>query len=455
MENPKLPARDSAGAAADSRSALLSSTVNGRPPDALPLVCSGPVLERPGSPLADDIQRDIKKLKGPETAILADASAPMEFDESHSGKEGPVEIVDLSPEHGRDSGVTGGKSRVSYASVVGRSLKGDEQVQDGVVLDPNKVIVLDEDCVVNRDGQFPTIRFSSRDLCSHTVRKTTDSADAEQPTNNINAPVRPDTSAEGLFGPWMVVDTRRRRTLAGKSAPKGVDAGLHRVNGSRFAILGKDSGLSELEQISVAEGDVQQSSRNVQEHLTSGGPSLEILGNKKSGSTNTVDDSRSIAGRSLAPRKGVAAKAVVMPMVEGRTVFVVEHAGHGASHSAVSIVEQGHGGCSGDPIVQGKRMGGKAKGVKENVKQGLKIRKSSDVRTISRLVLSEWVDNMNTQLDNFARDRELEPGGVVRVLVNQEGVLEKTTSLEDRDKGQPGLSTDVSEDSDRRMDLSF
>ncbi|KAK8691025.1 hypothetical protein V6N13_074546 [Hibiscus sabdariffa] len=431
MENPKLPARDSAGAAADSRSALLSSTVNGRPPDALPLVCSGPVLERPGSPLADDIQRDIKKLKGPETAILADASAPMEFDESHSGKEGPVEIVDLSPEHGRDSGVTGGKSRVSYASVVGRSLKGDEQVQDGVVLDPNK------------------------DLCSHTVRKTTDSADAEQPTNNINAPVRPDTSAEGLFGPWMVVDTRRRRTLAGKSAPKGVDAGLHRVNGSRFAILGKDSGLSELEQISVAEGDVQQSSRNVQEHLTSGGPSLEILGNKKSGSTNTVDDSRSIAGRSLAPRKGVAAKAVVMPMVEGRTVFVVEHAGHGASHSAVSIVEQGHGGCSGDPIVQGKRMGGKAKGVKENVKQGLKIRKSSDVRTISRLVLSEWVDNMNTQLDNFARDRELEPGGVVRVLVNQEGVLEKTTSLEDRDKGQPGLSTDVSEDSDRRMDLSF
>ncbi|KAK8979338.1 hypothetical protein V6N11_000486 [Hibiscus sabdariffa] len=406
MENPKLPACDSIGVAADSRSALLSSTVNGRPPDALPLVCSGPALERPGSPLADDIQRDIKKLRGPKTAILADSSAPMEFDESHSGKEGPVEVVDLSPEHGRDSGVTSGKSRVSYASVVGRSLKGDEQVQDGVVLDPNKVIVLDEDCVVNRDGH----------------------ADAEQPTNNVNAPVRPDTSAEGLFGPWMVVDTRRHRALAGKSAPKGVDAELHRANGSRFAILGKDSRLSELEQISVAEGDVQQSLKNVQEHLTSG---------------------------SLAPRKGVAAKAVVMPMVEGRTVSVVEHAGHGASHSAVSIVEQGHGGRSGDPIVQGKRMRGKAKGVKENVKQGLKIRKSSDVRTISRPVLSEWVDNMNTQLDNFARDRELEPGGVVRVLVNQEGVLEKTTSLEDRNKGQPGLSTDVSEDSDRRMDLSF
>ncbi|KAK8555052.1 hypothetical protein V6N13_103782 [Hibiscus sabdariffa] len=389
MENPKLPACDSIGVAADSRSALLSSTVNGRPPDALPLVCSGPALERPGSPLADDIQRDIKKLRGPKTAILADSSAPMEFDESHSGKEGPVEVVDLSPEHGRDSGVTSGKSRVSYASVVGRSLK---------------------------------------DLCSHIVLKTTDSADAEQPTNNVNAPVRPDTSAEGLFGPWMVVDTRRHRALAGKSAPKGVDAELHRANGSRFAILGKDSRLSELEQISVAEGDVQQSLKNVQEHLTSG---------------------------SLAPRKGVAAKAVVMPMVEGRTVSVVEHAGHGASHSAVSIVEQGHGGRSGDPIVQGKRMRGKAKGVKENVKQGLKIRKSSDVRTISRPVLSEWVDNMNTQLDNFARDRELEPGGVVRVLVNQEGVLEKTTSLEDRNKGQPGLSTDVSEDSDRRMDLSF
>ncbi|KAL4369394.1 hypothetical protein GQ457_05G014800 [Hibiscus cannabinus] len=584
MENPKLPACDSVSVAADSRSVLLSSMVNGRPPGALPLVCSGPTLERSGSPLADDIQRDIKKLRGPKTAILADSSAPMEFDESHSGKEGLVEVVDLSSEHGRDSGVTSGKSRVSYASVVGRSLKGDEQEQDGVVLDPNKVIVLDEDCVVNRDGQFPTIRFSTRvhdqvdlairnvvivrllgrnigyqtllnrihvlwkpsgelqlidlennyflvrvedprdyekiltegpwtiygsyltvqpwsrsfstseqypshvvvwvrlpglpyryyskelfrriaavvgnvvrvnyntqagergkfarlaisvdlnkplvscigiddfvqnleyeglqnvcfkcgvyghsqDMCSHTVFKTTDSADAEQPTNNVNAPVRPDTSAKGLFVPWMVVDTRRHRALAGKSAPKRVDAELHRANGSWFAILGKDSGLSELEQMSVAEGDVQQSFKNVQEHLTSG---------------------------SLAPRKGVAAKAVVMPMVEGRTVSVVEHAGHGASHSAVSIVEQGHGGRSGDPIVQGKRMGGKAKGVKENVKQGLKIRKSSNVRTISRPVLSEW-----------------------------EGVLEKTTSLEDRNKGQPGLSTNVSEDSDRRMDLSF
>ncbi|KAK8621384.1 hypothetical protein V6N13_067817 [Hibiscus sabdariffa] len=349
MENPKLSAAKSTGVVADSRSALLSSTVNGRPPDALSIVCSGPVLERPGSPLVDDIQRDMKKLKGPEAAILTDSSTPMEFDEGHSGKEGPVEIVELSLKHGQDSG----KSSVSYASVVGRSLK---------------------------------------DLCSPTVRKPAAARSTEQPTPNINSRVRPETSTESLFGPWMVVDTRRRRALAGRSIPKGVVTEENRDNGSRFAILGKDSGISELEQVSVAEGDVQQSLRNVQDNPMNGRANLEILGTKKSGVTNTVGGSGSVAGGSSAPKKGVAAGAVVLPLMEGQSVSVVEHAGPGVSHSAVYIVEQGHEGRSGDLIVQGKRVGGKAKGVKENVKQ-------------------------------------------------------------DRDQGPPRLTTDDSEVSDRRMDL--
>ncbi|KAL4386946.1 hypothetical protein GQ457_09G028280 [Hibiscus cannabinus] len=618
----------------DSRSALLSSTVNGRPLDALSIVCSDPVLERPGSPLVDDIQRDMKKLKGLESAILTDSSTPMEFDEGHSGKEGPVEIVELSPKHGQDSG----KSSVSYASVVGRSLKGDEQGSNGVGLDPNKVIVLDEDCVVNRDGKFPTIRFSNRvydqidsamknvvivrllgrnigfqtllnrihvlwkpygelqlidlennyylirvedprdyekiltegpwtiygsyltvqtwsrsfstseqypshvvvwvrlpglpyryyskalfrriavvvgdvvrvdyntkagergkfarlailvdlnkplvpcigiddfvqkleyeglqnvcfkcgiyghsqDLCSPTVRKPAAAGNTEQLARNINSPVRPETSTESLFGPWMMVDIRRRRALTGRSIPKGVDTEENRDNGSRFAILGKDSGISEMEQVSVAEGDVQQSLQNVQDNPINGRASLEILGTKKSGVSNTVGGSRSVAAGSSAPKKGVAAGAVVLPLMEGRSVSVVEHAGSGVSHSAVSIIEHGHEGRSDDSIVQGKRVGGKAKGVKENVKQGLKIRKSSDVRTISRPVLSEWVDNMNNQLDNLARNRDLDPGGVVRMRVNQEGDLEKSTSLADRDQGLPRLPTDGSEVSDHTMDL--
>ncbi|KAK8546611.1 hypothetical protein V6N12_027387 [Hibiscus sabdariffa] len=391
MENPKLSAAKSTGVVADSRSALLSSTVNGRPPDALSIVCSGPVLERPGSPLVDDIQRDMKKLKGPEAAILTDSSTPMEFDEGHSGKEGPVEIVELSLKHGQDSG----KSSVSYASVVGRSLKGDEQKSDGV------------------------------DLCSPTVRKPAAARSTEQPTPNINSRVRPETSTESLFGPWMVVDTRRRRALAGRSIPKGVVTEENRDNGSRFAILGKDSGISELEQVSVAEGDVQQSLRNVQDNPMNGRANLEILGTKKSGVTNTVGGSGSVAGGSSAPKKGVAAGAVVLPLMEGQSVSVVEHAGPGVSHSAVYIVEQGHEGRSGDLIVQGKRVGGKAKGV----------------------------DNMNNQLDNLARNRDLDPGGVVRMRVNQEGDLENSTSLADRDQGPPRLTTDDSEVSDRRMDL--
>ncbi|KAK8698780.1 hypothetical protein V6N13_114887 [Hibiscus sabdariffa] len=99
-------------------------------------------------------------------------------------------------------------------------------------------------------------------------------------------------------------------------------------------------------------------------------------------------------------------------MVEGQQVSIVEHTGHNKVHAAISIFEQNHGKRAADRVVHGKNVGGKAKGTKENVKQGLKIRKPSDTRTISRPVLSDWVENMTSQLDMFAKDKELEPGGV-------------------------------------------
>ncbi|KAL4302597.1 hypothetical protein GQ457_10G011350 [Hibiscus cannabinus] len=77
------------------------------------------------------------------------------------------------------------------------------------------------------------------------------------------------------------------------------------------------------------------------------------------------------------------------------------------------------------------------------------------MRTISRPVLSEWFDNMNSQPDSFAMDKELDPGGGTRVCVSQEGVLEKTPSLKNQYQNHSGFRTVEIELSDHVMDLGL
>ncbi|KAK8619583.1 hypothetical protein V6N13_135865 [Hibiscus sabdariffa] len=400
MENPKLSDCASDGLAVGGRLALISSTVNGRPPDTIPLVFFGSALERPGSQLAAETQRDVKKLRGQKDVILKDTTASMEFEESAGMKEVSVEVVDLSQNHGRDSGSLNRNTRISYASMVGKSLRRDEHSHDGVDLDPNKVVVLDEDCIVDREGKFPTIKFSERTPLVESHR---------QDSNNIGATTTKDTGKEGLFGPWMMVDTRRRRPQSTKTTHKKVEQEIVRNNGSQFGILYNDAVTLEVEHDSDDMDGVQQIASKVQEN----GAGEKLLSNKtiskSSDIAKIVDCNKFDLGKKLKAGRSMASKAVVMPMVEGQQASIVEHTNHSKVHAAVSIFEQGHEKVSSDGIVLGKNMGGKAKRSKENVRHGLRIHKPSDTRTISKPVLSEWVDNMNSQLDNFARDKELEP----------------------------------------------
>ncbi|KAK8681555.1 hypothetical protein V6N13_053957 [Hibiscus sabdariffa] len=133
-------------------------------------------------------------------------------------------------------------------------------------------------------------------------------------------------------------------------------------------------------------------------------------GGKNSGIVKNVAYYESNPGKKSKAVRSMAHKAVVIPMVEGQEASVVEHANHSKVHVAVSIFVQSHGKVGLDGIISGKSMGGKVKGSKENVRQGLKICKPSDMRTISRPVLSEWVDNMNSQPDSIAMDKEWSRG---------------------------------------------
>ncbi|KAL4366987.1 hypothetical protein GQ457_05G012790 [Hibiscus cannabinus] len=549
-ENPSLYAGAVTGVLDGDRLALASSLVNGRPPDQVSRVVSGPVLERPGSPLAEEVQRDNKKVRNQGGVDADESVTKMDVETDTGTTENSMRSGDLAKEQVRLSTDT---TRLSYANVVGKSRSKGGFSSDGLELDPHKVVVLDEDCVVDREGKFPTIKFSKRvhdqidstmrnviivrllgrnigyqsllnrihalwkpsgdlqlidlennyflvrvedprdyeriltegpwtiygsyltvqpwsrsfstsekhpsrvvvwvrlpglpyryyskalfrriaaivgevDICTHDPRSGNGVINQKQSSDNMGVEVSKEADKENLFGPWMVVDSRCRRPPGTRGISRDVGQGMRSALGSRFAVLEDELITPAVEQGAGTEVGEQQGEpvsqgalNEVELHSTQ--PSRAAVG-KKGKATEAGNGSGNKGGTG----QGLLATAVVLPMVEGQQVSVVEHTGHSKVHAAVSIFEHGHGKAGSAKIGTGKQVAGKAKGLKENAKQGLKVRKSAEMRTVARLVLSDWIDNMNTQLDRFGMDKDLDPGGNTRVCVNQEGVLEKVPS---------------------------
>ncbi|KAK9035177.1 hypothetical protein V6N11_077225 [Hibiscus sabdariffa] len=312
--------------------------------------------------------------------------------------ENPMKSGDLSKEHNR---ISIGNPRLSYANIVGKSRSTGGFSGDGMGLDPHKV-----------------------ELCTHSTMRGNVVNGQKQNSDNVGEEVSKEAGKEGLFGPWIVVDTCRRRPPAARGVTQQVEQDKGLALGSRFAVL-------ECEPVAPA---VEQ-------------PGRAVVGKK-----GRVTEAGNGSGKKVGTGQGLVSKAVVLPMVEGQQASLVEHTGHSKVHAAVSIFEQGHGKASNAKVGTGKQVVGKAKGLKENAKQGLKVRKSAEMHTVSRPVLLDWIDNMNSQLDSFVMDKELDPGGDTRVCVNQEGALEKVPSS--RSQALSEVRTVEIESSDLVMDLA-
>ncbi|KAL4311205.1 hypothetical protein GQ457_01G017000 [Hibiscus cannabinus] len=134
--------------------------MNGRPPSLVPCVQFGLVLKRPRSPsdvhLKDDYKRFWEQDGG---GFQVDPFESMEMEE----KGGRFEVsVPNSHDQTRNRANQSVPARVSYANLVCNSDCENMSAQDDLDLDPDRVVVLDEDCVVNHNGKFPTIIFFER-----------------------------------------------------------------------------------------------------------------------------------------------------------------------------------------------------------------------------------------------------------------------------------------------------
>ncbi|KAL4369146.1 hypothetical protein GQ457_05G010380 [Hibiscus cannabinus] len=216
-----------------------------------------------------------------------------------------------------------------------------------------------------------------------------------------------------LFGPWMTVDTRRKRPHNGGSmVTKGLRKPDGRVNANRFAALGA-------EQVDLVEEHVNGD--NVESGVLS--PiSRQPRNISEEGGVSVSKDAAS-SGSHLAPEiqvpNRVLEKTVVLPMVEGQQVSVVQHAsmGNGQRHTSFSLLEKGHGQTGVEGVVVGKARGGRRSG-KEVSHQGLRVRKPPEPKTVSRVVLNEWVDEVNGQLTAIADSSGSDPGGRLRASLN-------------------------------------
>ncbi|KAK8556722.1 hypothetical protein V6N12_003117 [Hibiscus sabdariffa] len=308
---------------------------------------------------------------------------------------------------------------MSYANIVGTSLRrntGDRDDLESLEFDLNKVVVLDEDCVVDRTGSFPKIEFSER------VHKQIDSTmrnvviescvgkngkDDDPKESSTNAAVEiatkeVPTEERGLFGPWMAVESRRKRSsMGGQSSSRRHGKQVSNSVDNRFTVLDN-------EQVEPLEDQRIESSINMANER------VEHISEPVHGRSNAVfvednrDVSKNDAYRASNPEskakesRQVFEKAVVMPMVEGQQVSVVKHNQTGGSkvHVAVSLFEKGYERVAWMGLCWGRRVGeGKAQKM------------------------------AHSRINDIATHSELDPGGSTWVVVNQDGGLEPVVSM--------------------------
>ncbi|KAK8583322.1 hypothetical protein V6N13_022029 [Hibiscus sabdariffa] len=373
MANPKISDSGATGITDD------GAMVNGRPPDGVPLVSSGPVLERPGSPLTAAVQSEAKRFRLPEEVRLAGNYTAMDVEGEPSLFEGQTRVVGLQSDSEQNPRIP----RVSYANMVGRSLWKEDQLQDGVALDPNKNLEYEGlQNVCFKCGVYG----HSQESCSVDNRPVNNESHSQQGTKQGGMEEAFETSTDGLFGPWMMVDNRRRKPQAMKLNSKGSEQSFRKNNGSRFAVLGAESGSPDTDQTVEVMEEGRRLSLPVRDGAIEEARDLGKTSAATAGKVVHGAYGATTAGGISNISKKAFDKAVVLPMVEGQQVSIVENPSH-------------------------------------------------------------------NKLDNLAKDRELEPGGVDRVFVNQEGELETDSLMAVRGQVHASSSTSVQDSLQNRMDI--
>ncbi|KAK9044968.1 hypothetical protein V6N11_058858 [Hibiscus sabdariffa] len=172
-----------------------------------------------------------------------------------------------------------------------------------------------------------------------------------------------------LFGPWMLVENRRRRVLPESRSIMGKHKGERIVTGSRYKVL-----------------DVN--------YTVEGGSATAI------GATEPASvPAKAPAVMKPSKKGGSTGRAVLVPSIAGLDAMVEEHDPKVVKgvHKAVKIIENRSGGPSTSHGVGIKARIVNGKSRKEDAQRGLRVRKSSGSKLGDRMALAELASSFANQ----------------------------------------------------------
>ncbi|KAK8716550.1 hypothetical protein V6N13_043856 [Hibiscus sabdariffa] len=352
--------------------------LGGRPLEGISQVGAPMVLERPASPVAIEDQRIAKKGKSGEGDVdgsLVNAGVKgMDTDFSESMHMDDAGVADNLVQQA----VRGDKQHVSYASATANGSVS----RDNSLLDSD---VIEDVC----PGVGATVE----------VQPIKDAA-------NVNFSTEVNTTTTDLYGPWMVVSTRRRRAVAPDVNRR---AGVtDRRKGSRFAVLQNTVPVDVADSVDVQNSGLEDGAEKmVSNAIPEVIPSPSIVGSQRQVQRNAAYMDSNLGRKSKQNMVGSngGSSITIVPLGTGNRSEVVEHvlSRKSGNHTAFSIIDEGindrgarrsKGGSGGS---QTGRIG------KENAAKGLRIHKTVDFRPPRRAILVEWtpyVSNAGNKASN-------------------------------------------------------
>ncbi|KAK8648891.1 hypothetical protein V6N13_129633 [Hibiscus sabdariffa] len=286
-----------------------------------PVISSWPSLERQGLPVDSDEQRVTKKVKNRGDGSVLPGGRPSGAIEHvpDTGNNGDVCMLEDS----RDSGVTN---------------VDDVQPKDGAQQSTTPRSYAAAASGPGASEGNGRLRSSMEDIEEHCGKS--EHAEASHNCHGNRAFLLSnkqvdEVSAEDLFGPWMVVEDRRRRPRRNDNFGKQMPAG---ISGSRFEILNNLSGGVDDSSIGASVGG---SSKQLNVPAVSQSHVAQMQGHQG----DTVNPNKQVNAGVSHTNNGRSLKARIVAMELGRVSEIISapETGSVVQHQAITIVEEGDG----------------------------------------------------------------------------------------------------------------
>ncbi|KAK9003234.1 hypothetical protein V6N11_060798 [Hibiscus sabdariffa] len=383
----------------------------GQPPDGNPVLPLPPSLERSPSPTPLEGENGSKRVRSNADGIGQFDTVAMETEFNSTATR---DVGDISLLQEMDAAAVTKQSDTTYASKVqsnGMNKSKDKNTNDFF---DQEIKILDEDVIVNTSGSIPSIQFSNRvhdqDFCK--VHKG-DIRDNHQ-VSERDVPSEKETCSESnLYGPWMMVQSRRRNSFSSGRRNPAMEGGKMQAQGSRFGVLNTDPVVAgDTTAPSIGIGVVAGAENNgkapVTTSVTTFSDSLvnqRVMERQPDGKGSGTQSAAYLASNPDKKKKGSKKgthSVEIIPTVVTSDPKVIQHVPkvQSGSHAAIRIVESLHDGSkvrhvgSKDPSSSGGSV---------SVRKGLRFKKPGLGGKGGSGVV-DWVKSTHARIDAIGRN---------------------------------------------------